>query len=301
MHPIIRNALIGGGSGGSGAPAFSPIDLFQFSEQGVWYDPSDFSTMFQGAAGAIPLTAAGQPVGLILDKSKALALGSELVVNGTFGSNTSGWAGNSANATLTWQSGGTALFANTADWAYVRTSPEFSPPAGWYKAAFDVISLSAPLHMGLGPSGNMVTSTGSKTHYAYHAGGSLDFQVRPQGVGLFTVVLDNVSIKSIAGNHALQGTASFRPLLASTGVAKWINYDAVDDALVATFQSSLGSACTVARAVVGGAPVILTGQTIGTTFSDSTDNAGLVIIDRALTGQETTDLTAWLTDKGATS
>lgn len=36
---------------------------------GVWYDPSDFSTLFQDAAGTIPVTAAGQPVGKILDKS----------------------------------------------------------------------------------------------------------------------------------------------------------------------------------------------------------------------------------------
>lgn len=36
---------------------------------GVWYDPSDLSTMFQDSAGTIPVTAPGQPVGLILDKS----------------------------------------------------------------------------------------------------------------------------------------------------------------------------------------------------------------------------------------
>jgi hypothetical protein len=43
--------------------------LFSNNEQGVWYDPSDFSTMFQDAAGTIPVTAVEQPVGKILDKS----------------------------------------------------------------------------------------------------------------------------------------------------------------------------------------------------------------------------------------
>ena len=43
--------------------------LFASGEQGVWYDPSDFSTMFQDAAGTTPVTAVGQPVGRILDKS----------------------------------------------------------------------------------------------------------------------------------------------------------------------------------------------------------------------------------------
>lgn len=42
--------------------------LFSAGEQGVWYDPSDFSTMFQDAAGTIPVTAVGQAVGLILSK-----------------------------------------------------------------------------------------------------------------------------------------------------------------------------------------------------------------------------------------
>ena len=48
---------------------FSPASLFAQGEPGVWYDPSDFSTMFQDAAGAVPVTAVEQPVGLMLDKS----------------------------------------------------------------------------------------------------------------------------------------------------------------------------------------------------------------------------------------
>lgn len=43
--------------------------LFAAGEKGAWYDPSDFSTMFQNIAGTTPVTAAGQPVGKILDKS----------------------------------------------------------------------------------------------------------------------------------------------------------------------------------------------------------------------------------------
>ena len=43
--------------------------LFANGEQGFFYDPNDLSTMFQDAAGTIPVTAVGQPVGLMLDKS----------------------------------------------------------------------------------------------------------------------------------------------------------------------------------------------------------------------------------------
>lgn len=43
--------------------------MFSSGEQGFFYDPNDLSTMFQDAAGAVPVTAVGQPVGLIRDKS----------------------------------------------------------------------------------------------------------------------------------------------------------------------------------------------------------------------------------------
>jgi len=48
---------------------WTPAQLFLASEQGAWYDPSDFSTMFQDSAGSTPVTAVEQPVGKILDKS----------------------------------------------------------------------------------------------------------------------------------------------------------------------------------------------------------------------------------------
>jgi hypothetical protein len=51
------------------APVWTPANLFASGEQGAWYDPSDFSTMFQDSAGTTPVTAVGQPVGKILDKS----------------------------------------------------------------------------------------------------------------------------------------------------------------------------------------------------------------------------------------
>jgi hypothetical protein len=48
---------------------FNPSALFAFGEQGAWYDPSDITTLFQDNAGTVPVTAAGQSVGLMLDKS----------------------------------------------------------------------------------------------------------------------------------------------------------------------------------------------------------------------------------------
>ena len=43
--------------------------LFSNGEQGFFYDPNDLSTMWQDALGTVPVTAVGQVVGLIRDKS----------------------------------------------------------------------------------------------------------------------------------------------------------------------------------------------------------------------------------------
>ena len=48
---------------------FSPASLFAGGTEGAWYDPSDLSTLFQDSAGTTPVTASGQPVGKMLDKS----------------------------------------------------------------------------------------------------------------------------------------------------------------------------------------------------------------------------------------
>jgi len=49
--------------------SLSPVALFASGEVGVWYDPSDLTTLFQDSAGTTPVTAPNQTVGLMLDKS----------------------------------------------------------------------------------------------------------------------------------------------------------------------------------------------------------------------------------------
>lgn len=68
---LYRNVsgLWGGASGLVNGFGFSPTILFAAGEAGGWYDPSDVSTMFQDDAGTVPVTAPGQTVGRILDKS----------------------------------------------------------------------------------------------------------------------------------------------------------------------------------------------------------------------------------------
>jgi hypothetical protein len=62
------NGFAGGSSVRRFKP-FTPASLFAAGEQGVWYDPSDLATMFQDTDGTTPVTAAGQAVARINDKS----------------------------------------------------------------------------------------------------------------------------------------------------------------------------------------------------------------------------------------
>jgi hypothetical protein len=57
------------GTGMYDLTTFDPTALFASSEKGVWFDANDLSTLFQDAAGTIPVTAVGQKVGKWLDKS----------------------------------------------------------------------------------------------------------------------------------------------------------------------------------------------------------------------------------------
>ena len=47
---------------------FNPLSLFASGEEGVWFDPSDLSTLFQNSDGT-GAPAVGQPVGYMADKS----------------------------------------------------------------------------------------------------------------------------------------------------------------------------------------------------------------------------------------
>jgi len=53
--------------------------MFASGRIGGMWDFGDTATLFQDTAGATPVTAVTQPIGMVLDKSQGLALGSEAV------------------------------------------------------------------------------------------------------------------------------------------------------------------------------------------------------------------------------
>ena len=288
---------------------WTPAQLFLASEQGAWYDPSDFSTMFQDSYGTTPVTAVEQPVGLILDKSQGLVLGSELVANGTFDAGTTGWiAGNSASLSVVGQN----LRVQHDGGNYPIAAYNISTVAGkTYMVHFSVTRGTSPngialraLNLSYGSGGAQLSGSGYKTasgdyvcvFKAVSSASHIYFIVNTQTVGTYDDV-DNVSIRELSGNHASQDTAASRPVLKETGTVRRINFDDVDDKLTTTFPN-LGTNVTIARAIPGVGASILAGQTIAAgAWDDLTNHAGLVIINRALTSPETALVTAYLNAK----
>lgn len=126
--------------------------------------------------------------------------GPNQIVNGTFDTDTSGWTVNNANCVLTWQSGGTMLFESTS-YAYAKVTPvlNLGATAKTFRVYFEISSWVSGLinvHVGLGVSGNIVNGNGDYT-YDYVGSGLTEFQLRPNGGGTGSFVIDNISVREV--------------------------------------------------------------------------------------------------------
>lgn len=220
---------------------FTPASLFSAGEQGAWFDPSDLSTMFQDSAGTLPVTADGQPVGLILDKSNGLAFGPELATNGDFSNGTTGWVPNTG-VSLSNVSNQLVQTSTSIGWLSSFLHVTGVTPGNTYKISIDVVggSVSSSRYINVGTNGGgynifqtPILSNGTLVCYATATLNYFDI-----GTECFfnnigdTVILDNVSVKLISGNHASQATAASRPLYKTDGTYHWLQFDGVDDSLI---------------------------------------------------------------------
>jgi len=196
--------------------AWSPSVLFANGEPGVWYDPSDLSTLFQDAAGTTPVTAVEQPVGLMLDKSKGLVLGPELVTNGGPFTATNGWSG--INVTLSVENGRLKATSNASGY----TSVFFSNASGVFNRVKASYFLQPPTGRAVSvivrhTFSRIVGQTGFYTDYPVPSGANIEsiaFTWTSSAAGEVAYI-DNVSVRELPGNHASQPTATSRPVLSA--------------------------------------------------------------------------------------
>jgi hypothetical protein len=207
--------------------SYSPLILFSASEPGVWYDPSDITTLFQDTAGTTPVTATGQSVGLMLDKSKGLALGSELVTNGDFSAGSTGWT-----LGLGWSvTGGAASI--TISLATNALTQGIGVAGKTYQITYTIVSVSAQgfrVFAG-GSSGVLRTSAGTYTELIQCGSTNNLVGVAASAIGT-TGTIDNISVKELPGNHATQATLANSPTyqVDSNGLP-FLSFDGVNDGL----------------------------------------------------------------------
>jgi hypothetical protein len=205
------------------------LKVFANNEVGFAFDPNDFTTLYQDVNGTIPVTDVGQPVGLLLDKSKGLTLGTELKQSAL-----AKLIGTAPVATFNTVTGvGTVNRVDIVNQSFIV----FNDTVGkkWYKVSITNTSATASISLRNASftSGDTTLATIAPsttfTGYVYVASGFLLGIAASTGDCGFTVN----SIKEIAGNHAYQANSSSRPIVQrnSTTSVGYLAFDGVDDFL----------------------------------------------------------------------
>lgn len=188
-------------------------DLFSNNEQGAWYDPSDMSTLYQDAAGTIPVTAVEQPVGLMLDKSKGLVRGPELVANGDFSQGATGWT-TGTGWSISNELVGSSVPAYTVATKAISVIAGKSYEVQYTVTSFDSGQVRANFIGGTQVNGIVRTAVGSYREVLVANTGNTLLAIGSGGTG-FTGSVDNISVRELPGNHASQITATSRPVLSA--------------------------------------------------------------------------------------
>ncbi len=165
-------------------------------------------TLYQNEYGKTPVTGLGQAVGLMLDKSEGIALGNELVTNGDFATDLSGWSG----AGWVWSNGKAYDSGASVVVGLVQTLSTTAEK--FYALKFTLSNVSGG-NPGLYWGGQLVTTYSAdvtdEVVIVKATSGSTNFELVG---GNATFFIDNVSVKEVKGSHATQSDSTKRPVFA---------------------------------------------------------------------------------------
>ena len=178
--------------------------LFINGEAGALYDLYDRSTIFQDAAGTTPWTTLGQPVGLILDKSKGLVLGSELRQTGA-----AAIIGSATAATYNTSTGeATCTRVDINNQSYIAVG-SLNAGARYKMTVSNTGSVIVGVRQTL-PGGTVLLNISPASTATLYFYGSATLAITcDTGSGAFTLS----SVRELPGNHAYQTTAASRPTI----------------------------------------------------------------------------------------
>jgi len=277
--------------------------LFSNGENGGYW-PADPAYLYEDSAGTIPATLNGV-CGLRYDNSRGMALGQNEVTNGdcalsptAFGNSVSFYnSTGSANSTYN------IKLVSAAEGGNARFIVNSMAVGKQYIVSVDLYIPSSFTNCTIGDVINSVqmiiktfTERDSVISFRYVSARIFTASDRLMMFGYLgtnttdTLSIDNIVIKEVLGNHAIQATTANKPYLRRTPVSNkyWLDSNTSTGALTATFASALGSACTIATVGAEGV-TIAENQTVSTTYNLTPPygyNGDVLIINRALTAVE---------------
>jgi hypothetical protein len=217
---------------------------------------------FEDSVGTVPLLAplgVGKGCGLLLDREYGLARGPELVTNGTFYANVSGWSPQNANAPV-WVAGQmsvTTTLGGGGEWQDVPVTAGrwYEVTSAWNLAlaaslrVFDGSNFTTPLAQSPDIPGPV-----SRVGLFVRPTGSV-IRVYLRSIGNGEQRFDNVSVRELPGNHAVQPTAAARGEMSRRVNALVATENLQDGAWVKASPTNTPSANTVSFPDVGRALV----------------------------------------------
>jgi hypothetical protein len=222
MYTGLNNlGLVGGNA------AFTPASLFSSSEQGVYYDPSDLSSMYQDNTGTTAATAPGQGVadcsiGFLGDKRFGMIPAE--VLQDSFATDTSGSYTNVGTPTLSVSAGELVVVNNGATSSQARSAAFATTVNATYRvdASFRRVIGTAVVRARSSAAALLaeVTSTSPTTETkSFFFTATTTTSYIDLGNGATTSGhesrFDSFTVSLIPGNHATQATEASKPKLSA--------------------------------------------------------------------------------------
>jgi hypothetical protein len=276
----------------------------------VLLEAFDIDTLFQLSDGTEPVTAAGQPVGLMLDKGKGV--GPNLITNSTFDNDVDDWEANQPTTILSHGEDGTLVFTRTEPTGAGGVVHYFPTVAGrYYRLTATLVSSTNFEDEGVMLRGG---STIAPIYHTFQAPGTASGVFKADGSSsviylrgtLGVNTWDNAEAREILGNHATQSVSPKRPTY-QTSPAR-MTLDKVDDRLSVTvptggFTGTMVLATDQGTASYGvnipAGPYDIGGR--GGSYFPGNAIVGQLIRDGALSEGEAAATEAYFVENGATA
>ena len=204
----------------------------------VFYNPQDLTSLRVGTDGSGGSPAVGDPVGMMLDTSglagsmeEFLSSQPELVTNGTFDTDTTGWT--TYQASIASSSGELVITEDGVNPYCVAYQTLVTTVGQLYQITVSLKGVNGPAKAQLWVSQSFLSaselgvdplSVGDNQSFTFVAAGTTTYiqLVHNNGAGSGdNSVWDNISIKEIPGNHAIAPTDPARPILMDDPDTTW--------------------------------------------------------------------------------